>query len=172
MKNIINISNYTVVDIETTGFNKNSDEIIEIAALKVRNNVITEQFQQLINPQVLIKKNITDLTGINNEMVKDMPDKYVTVMKLKDFIEDDIILGHNISFDLGFICTTLKELDLSLNNDSVDTLNISRKIISNIENYKLTTLRSYFKIENEAHRALEDCIATKKIYDELIKLSY
>ena len=92
---LIKADNYTVVDIETTGLSIYDSEIIELSAIRVRDNVITDTFTTLVRPQSYIPFNIVTLTGITNEMVENAPTIDVAIQKFLDFIGDDILLGHN-----------------------------------------------------------------------------
>ena len=101
-------SDFCVVDIETTGFSLTGDEIIELSAIKVKNMERIADFSMLINPKKQINSFIENLTGITNAMVKNQPDIKIVLKKFKDFIQDDIILGHNVRFDAGFIHREMK----------------------------------------------------------------
>ena len=100
--------NYTVIDIETTGLSPLEDEIIELSALKVRDNKVVKEFSSLINPNKEISDFISSLTGITQSMVQNAPDIKTVLPLFIDFIGDDTVLGHNVSFDLGFIRTKYK----------------------------------------------------------------
>ena len=159
------IDDYCVLDVETTGRSPLFDEIIEIAMLRVRNSEIVESYTQLIRPFGSIPLYITELTGINNSMVKKMPYIWDLKSEILSFLGDDVILGHNTSFDLRFVNTAF---EMSLENEYVDTYQFSRKVFPNLSNHKLNYLSRYFNLTNSEHRALSDCIATKELYD-LIK---
>ena len=89
--------NYTVIDIETTGLDPSFDEIIELAAIRVRDGVITDSFSSLVKPSHEVSDFISALTGINNDMLSDAQAIYDVLPKYIDFIGDDIIIGHNVS---------------------------------------------------------------------------
>ncbi len=98
------LENYVVVDIETTGYSPDFDEIIELGALKIENNIVIAQFQTLIKPEeMIISEFITEKTGITNEMVKDAPSLYDVLGKYVNFIGDNIVIGHNVNFDINFL---------------------------------------------------------------------
>ena len=98
---------YIVFDIETTGLDASYDEIIEIGALKIKNNEIVDKFTSLIKPKYPIDEFITELTGITNEMVKDAPLINEVLPRFIDFIGDEILVGHNINFDINFVYDNL-----------------------------------------------------------------
>ncbi len=164
-------ANYCVLDIETTGLSKYKDTIIEIGCIKVRNHCVIDEFQVLVDPHRFITPFISYLTGISNEMVQhegiEISDALIA---LYDFLGDDIILGHNVSFDMGFIqFQSNLELGLVFDNQLMDTMKLARKLI-HCENYKLVTLCQFFDVQNnQAHRALGDVYATFEVYKKLIQ---
>lgn len=165
-----NISDYTVIDLETTDINIYRCEIIELSAVKVRNSEIIDTFSTLVKPHGKISSLITTITGITNEMVKNAPKIQDVLSDYISFISDDIILGHNIaSFDRNIIKIHCERLGLPpFCNDTLDTLTYSRYCDINVPDRKLTTLTNYFNIEHKnAHRALADCIANHECYEKL-----
>ena len=185
--------NYTVVDIETTGRDCTHDYMIEVAAIKVRDNKVVDTFSELIKPKVhyvlddirdrkdnVVESNgkkiiyisnfISEFTGITNEDLHHARSEKDVMIDFLNFIEDDILVGHNIvSFDSNFLYDSIhSNLGEFLNNDLVDTLYLSQDIIDDIENYKLDTLMSYFDItSNVRHRALADSEVAFKLLQKL-----
>jgi len=94
---------YIVLDIETTGLSRYIHKITEIAAVKVKDNKIIEEYQTLVNPETKIPRFITRLTGIDNEMVKDAPTINEVMPGLLKFLGNHTIVAHNATFDYGFI---------------------------------------------------------------------
>ena len=163
---------YTIVDIETTGFDPKFDDIIEIAAVKVVDNVVTDTFQIFVKPKNTISDFITNLTGISNDMIEKAPEKQFAVQQFIDFVGDDIIVGHNVNFDINFIYDCAISFNYAFSNNFVDTLRIARKFVREINNHKLSSLAAYFEIEQDmAHRALNDCYVTNSIYMALRNIS-
>lgn len=164
------VKNYCVLDIETTGLSKYKDEIIEIACVRVINHQIIDEMSVLVCPNNPIPPLITKITGITNEMVKRGISIEEALIQLYDFVGDEIIVGHNIGFDMGFIrYHSEKNLGLCFDNIELDTMKIARKEIVCV-NYKLATLCSYFNIVNrQAHRALADVYATYELLENLQK---
>ena len=97
------ISDYVVLDIESTGTQFKVDEIIEIGIARVRNNIVVETYSQFIKPNQEINGFITAFTGITNDMVKNMPSILDVKDSVLEFIGDDIILGYNTAFYLSFL---------------------------------------------------------------------
>ena len=164
------LNNYVVVDIETTGLSPRDNEITEIAAIRIRDNKIVDQYNTLIRTEEEIPEHIERLTGISNEMVKEHGANIETALiEFNKFIGDDVLIGHNVNFDINFLYDNcLKHLEQPLTNDFVDTLKISKNLIKDTYNWKLTTLAKKFNIDNPAsHRALNDAIVTHELYKEL-----
>jgi exonuclease, DNA polymerase III, epsilon subunit family len=167
------LENYTVLDIETTSLDCYRGEILEISAIKVRNQQETEYFSELIKIHNKVGAFTTKLTGITNEMILKEGKELVLVLKnFKDFLGDDIIVGHNVNFDINFIYDSMKKnLGRNLTNDYVDTLRIARKVLPHLKHHKLDDLIKYFNlVERNEHRALNDCILTNQVYIRLGEL--
>ncbi|MDE5593328.1 MAG: 3'-5' exonuclease [Clostridiales bacterium] len=164
-------SDYVVVDIETNGLSTDDCEIIEVSALKCRGYEVIESFSSLIKPTEPIGWFITNLTGITNEMVEDAPDAADVLGRFYDFVGKDIIIGHNVNFDVNFLYDKLwLHNGLVLDNDFVDTLRLARKALPHISNHKQTTIAEYYGIPTHgAHRALRDCEICNQCYLNLKK---
>ncbi len=152
-------SDYTVVDIETTGLIAGACEIIEVAALKYRNEKLRDVFSTLIKPVAHIDRFITRLTGITDAMVENAPNVADVMRAFYGFVEKDIIIGHNVNFDVDFLYDNLLSHNgLILDNSFVDTLRLARKALPHLPNHKQTTIAEYYGIATDgAHRATRDC---------------
>ncbi len=158
------IDDYCVLDTETTGLSAYYDEVIEIGILRVRGNKIVDKYSQLIHPEYEIGSFITALTGITNEMVAGMPSISDVKEKVLAFIGDDIILGHNTSFDIRFLNEGFHQQIL---NPYMDTMQFARKVYPELEHHRLSDLTEYLGLSNNEHRSIADCISTKELYDTL-----
>lgn len=160
---------YTVVDTETTGLDPQQDRLIEIAAIRFRGGKETARFETLIKPGRKLSKKITEITGITDEELKDAPMPQDALQKFMDFLQDDIIVAHNANFDVNFIYDSLQRCELPpLRNNFVDTLRLARFVLPCMEDYKLSSLASYYKIPQPvAHRALADCETTAQLLQKL-----
>lgn len=164
------LDNYTVLDIETTSLDSLTGEIVEISAIRVRNKKEVEYFSQLIKTKEKLGYFTTNLTGITNEMVdKEGKDLLVVLNNFKEFLGDDIIVGHNVNFDINFIYDSMqRNLNEYLPNDYVDTLRIARRVLPNLKHHKLDDLITYFNLtQRDEHRALNDCVLTNQVYLKL-----
>lgn len=157
---------YTLIDIETTGLSSMYDEIIELSAIKVRENKIVNTFSSLIKPKYRIDGFITELTGITNEMVQNAPRIKSIIQDYINFISDDIVIGYNINFDINFIYDNYLECKkLEFNNNFIDLMRICRKLCL-LQNHKLKTVAEYYNISTDGHhRGLTDCNITFEIYN-------
>lgn len=160
---------YTVIDIETTGLDPRVDSIIELAAIRYRGDAEVSRFQSLVNPGFKIDSFITDLTGITNEMLVDAPETQSILPDFLDFVGQDIIIGHNVNFDINFIYDWALFIGKSaFSNNFVDTMRISRRIYKDMDNHKLQTLVSYLGVgQSVEHRALSDCVSTNLCFSKM-----
>lgn len=161
--------NYTVVDIETTGLDPTKDQIIELSAAKVRKGVIESSYSQLIGVTCSIPANISQLTGISNEMIKAKGVELKSaVEKFLTFIDDDQLLLFNASFDLNFINQACKLYGYPIiENHIIDLYKEARKTFRYLSNYKLETIATFLGFPEQKHRGLDDCILIHKVFYKL-----
>lgn len=164
---------YVVIDTETTGLDYDTDRIIEIALLKIADSEVIDQFHCLIKSDKRISPEIEKLTGITNDMIDEQGLSEETAFeRVKEFLGDHLVMGYNVQFDVNFI----QRLGRRVGKDIIirktkDVLQIARRELDDIPNYKLSTVVDYFSLDvNNIHRALEDCLLTHRIYVELNKL--
>lgn len=157
---------YTVIDIETTGFDPHYDEIIEVAAIRFVGGKENARFQSLVKPKETVSDFIRDLTGITESMLMDAPELEIVIPEFQDFLGKDILLGHNIHFDINFLYDCFDELELpALSNNFVDTMRLGRRIFPDLSNHKLSTICKHCGVFIETeHRALSDCKRTQECY--------
>lgn len=161
---------YCVLDLETTGFDPEYDDIIEICAIRVRNGIIENTFCELVQPQNPIPLFIQQLTGITNNMVENARTISEILPDLFNFVNDDVILGHNVSFDLNFISgQSLILFGKPFLNNYIDTLPLSRKAFPELKHHRLSNLSKDLSLSTPAHRSKADCICTKQLYDKIIE---
>lgn len=162
------LSNFIVIDIETTGTSSYA-KIIEFSGLKYENDVLIEEFTTLVNPGTKIPPAIVQKTGITDDMVKDSPQIKDVINRIIDFINNQTIVGYNIaSFDIPFIRRVAEEYNLSFDVKSVDLLPVARRSLPSLSNHKLVTVAGHYGIDAFfAHRAKVDCLITFKVYQQL-----
>lgn len=155
---------YTVFDIETTGLSNKKDSITEIGAVKVINGEIVDTYSQLINPKVNIPEKIVELTGITDDMVKNMPTIDKVIKEFIDFVGETVLVAHNASFDIGFIRNACNKFDIDLTNPILDTLSLSKLLFPELKSHKLNNICKHLNISLENHhRASDDAKATAEI---------
>ena len=149
---------YTVIDIETTGMPGEGAEIIEVSALRFRGDELSAQYSELIKPALPISFFITQLTGITNAMVRSARPRTNILREFRDFLGDDVLIGHNVNFDVNFLYDEFtRYLGEPLPNDFVDVMRLSRRYLPELPNHKQITVAEYFCLDTEgAHRALKD----------------
>ncbi|MEW5820882.1 MAG: 3'-5' exonuclease [Cyanobacteriota bacterium] len=158
-----------VVDVETTGLDFRREKIIELAAVKLVNNKITESYESLVNPMQHIRSSSINIHGITEEMILEAPTIEEVLPLLLDFIEDKPIIGHNVIFDYSFINhASLSLYGKELNNARIDTLLMFKEAFPNEPSHSLTSLLNRFgaKVDN-AHRAMADAYALAEVYGKL-----
>ncbi|MFH5810512.1 PolC-type DNA polymerase III [Companilactobacillus sp. FL22-1] len=166
-------SEYVIFDTETTGLSAVYDSIIEIGATKMKNGEVIDRFDKFINPGHPLSEVTTNLTSITTEMVENAPDESVIIGEFMDFIGDDILVGHNVTFDMGFMNAALTRMGRNrLSMPVIDTLEMSRTLHSEYRNHKLDSLAKRYNIVLEHHhRADSDAETTGylmyKLFDEL-----
>jgi len=150
--------NYVILDIETTGLSVYNEEIIEIAAIKVKNNEIIEKFSTLIKPNKKISEKITEITKITNNMVENSPKINNILSGFMDFIKGQVIIAHNAKFDLSFLYKYSNLCNIPFEPFYIDSVDLFKKC-TNLYDCSLETLAKHYQIqENQEHRALRDCI--------------
>ena len=164
------ISDYVVFDLETTGTSCQSDEVIEISAVKVKNGEVVEEYSTLVNPGMPIPFWATDVNGITDEMVADAPTFDEALNGFLEFAGDMILVGHNIhTFDMKFVCRdAMKYFGRTIGNDYIDTLPLARMYLPELDHHTLSDLAYHYGIDSDgAHRALYDCRMNQQIFEKL-----
>ncbi len=153
---------FIAFDVETTGFDKALDRIVEIGAVIFENGEIQKSFSSLVNPGVSIPKAATEVNHITNEMLADAPTEQEVYPKLIEFLGDaldtkTLMCAHNANFDFGFLAHTLYRLGYDAKISYLDTLKIAKQYLIGVKNYKQKTLEDHFGLENlTSHRASSD----------------
>ena len=176
---IYSISNFVVIDVETTGLKPATNRIISISAIRFEDWQPKEIFNTFINPQTDIPVEATRINHITNDMVVDAPTFSQIAESLSEFIGNSNLVGHNIAFDLAFLyCSGLNLMDKGIK--FFDTLQLSKYLLQGIEkssgylgyvkDYKLSTLCRYFNINiSSLHDAKNDSYATGLLFEKIVK---
>ncbi|GHA03278.1 hypothetical protein GCM10008090_10360 [Arenicella chitinivorans] len=152
---------YAVVDIETTGGRRGGNAITEVAVVHVRGLEIISEWSSLVNPGRPIPRHITQLTGIDDAMVRDAPRFADIADTLRGQLNDAIFVAHNVGFDYGFIKAAYEDLGQSFRKPKFCTVKNTRQTFPGLKSYSLGALTSHFDIDLVgAHRALNDARAT------------
>ena len=171
---------YVIFDTETTGFNPGlHDTMIEIGAVKMKDGAVIESFDELINPGVLIDSEITELTGITNNMVRDCPNEEEVVRKFKEWIGDYPLVAHNARFDINMLEMAYHKYNLgTLDNTVLDTMIISQIINKDLKRHNLSSLTKNYGItfsesdgseSGHHHRADYDAEFTGYVFFKMLK---
>lgn len=156
-----------VLDTETTGFKPNAgDEIISIGACVIKGEeILPDMFHELVNPHRPIPPIVSELTGIEDDMVAEAKDFCTVIGDFLEFLEDSIIIGHCIDFDINFINYKLKPFNAKINNFHIDTNTLSRALKPHWKIHTLDTILSNMGIFPEGrHTAYGDALLTAKVF--------
>lgn len=166
---LINNNTIVVFDVETTGLEPEFAEIIELGAVKVVNGELIETFQSLIKPENEIPSVITEITSITNDMVEDAPRVTQVLTDFILFSRDSVLSGYNVGFDMRFLQKFAQNMGFKFENRVEDAMSYARAQLS-LGNYTLKNVAKNLDISlKEAHRALNDAIATARVLIELNK---
>lgn len=160
---------FSIIDIETTGQSYKNGKITEIAIYQHNGQEVTDSFSTLINPEMDIPFFITELTGIDNEMVRTAPKFYQVAKKIIEMTMGRTFVAHNASFDYKFIKEEYARLGYNYHRKTMCTVKLSRKLLPGHPSYSLGKLCADLGIEiNGRHRAAGDALATAKLFNILV----
>ncbi|MBO4439704.1 MAG: 3'-5' exonuclease [Spirochaetaceae bacterium] len=161
---------FTAFDTETTGLNPEEEKILEIGAVSFDRLGIRARYNVLINPQRKILPEITRVNGIDDAMVSGKPVFAENAGHFLDFIKGSVLIAHNAPFDLGFVNTELSRINMPpLQNETADTLKLSRDMLPDLGKYNLQFLAKYFEINVvNAHRAEDDARVCMEVFLKLL----
>jgi DNA polymerase III subunit epsilon len=163
---------FCVLDIETTGSDREADLITEIGMVKMRGGECLGTLHSLINPGRAIPAMITVLTGISEAMVVRAPPIEAVLPSMIEFMSGTVLVGHNVGFDAAFINAALaRRGDSTLSHTIIDTLPLARRLVRDeVPDCRLSTLASRFRLDHRpTHRALDDALATTDLLHFLLE---
>jgi DNA polymerase-3 subunit epsilon len=164
---------YTVFDTETTGLTPGLDEIISIGALRIVNNRLLRQemFEQLIDPQRPIPTTATAIHGITDAMVREQPHIESVLPRFQAFVEDTVLVGHNLAFDIRMFREKEQGTGVCFVNPILDTLLLSALIHPEEDQHSLEAIAHRLGVQALGrHTALGDAIVTGEIFLRMIPL--
>jgi len=161
---------FSILDLETTGGKFNKEGITEIAIYKFDGIKIIDEFISLINPQIPIQPYVQELTGINNKMLLTAPKFYQVCKRVLEITDNTILVAHNASFDYRMLKVEFNRLGYRFNIPQICTVNLSKKLIPDMDSYKLGKLVKSLGISiSNRHRASGDALATVELFKLLLQ---
>lgn len=161
---------YCVVDTETTGGMADVNRVIDVAAFHVRDGIIMGKFQTLLNPGRPIPPWITQLTGINDDMVKDAPRFDQVAPALRSFLDRGVFVAHNVNFDYRFVQCEYGRLGETWERPKLCTVRMARKLFPELPSRSLGNLCEHLLIDiTDRHRAAGDAEATIYVLKHMLK---
>jgi DNA polymerase III subunit epsilon len=160
---------YAILDIETTGGKYNEEGITEIAIYKFDGHKVVDQFISLVNPEIPIQPFVVNLTGINNDMLRQAPKFYEVAKRIVEITEETIIVAHNASFDYRILKTEFSRLGFEFERETLCTVELSKKLLPDVKSYSLGKLVRELGIPmSDRHRASGDAQATVTLFKLLM----
>ena len=155
-------STYVIFDTETTGLSAIYDKVIELSAVKMFKGNVTEQFEEFIDPGFHLSETTTNLTSITDEMVRGSKSEEEVFKLFREFCGDAIVVGHNVTFDIGFMNTGYARHGMPpIENPIIDTLTLAHWLYPDLKRFTLNTLAKRFNVSLEHHhRAIYDAEST------------
>jgi ATP-dependent DNA helicase DinG len=152
---------FAVLDFETTG-SQTTDRIIQVGLVIIVDDTITDRYTSLVNPGISIPSSIISLTGINDEMVRDAPELETVMAHMVPMLQDCVLVGHHIAFDLTFLQRALDEHGyFSFDGKVLDTIDALRVLFPSLSSFQLSMVCHTFGIEHERpHQADSDAEVT------------
>ncbi len=172
MQQLLSEVEFVVLDTETTGLRPGPDRVIELAGVRLRGGKTIDTFQSLINPGRRIPPFIAQFTGITSEMVRDAPGAQMVLPDFQRFIDGTVLVGHNLSFDLGFLSYETKLLGDIFPPDGLDTIPLARRFLPGLKRFKLDLVAAHLQIPaTNRHRAMGDAEVTASIFLRILELA-
>ncbi len=157
---------YVVVDVEATTGRKNHARMIEVGVCRIEDGKIVRQWSSLVNPGRPVARWVQQLTGINDAMVREAPGFDELASRLAGELEDMVLVAHHARFDFSCLNAEFERLyNLRLTNHYLCTVELARRYLPGLENYRLGTISGYLNLAHERpHRAESDALATAQIF--------
>ena len=160
---------FVAFDLETTGLNFEKDRITEIGAVRIKNGEIVDSFDTFVNPCMHIPEKIIELTGINDNMVKDAPLENEALQKFYEFCGSAVLVAHNANFDAGFCKAASARCGLHFDYTYIDSIPVARSVLPELKSYKLNLVAAALSLAPfNHHRACDDAKVLGEIFIKLI----
>lgn len=167
---LLQIPQFAIVDIETTGGMQDFNRIIEIAVIITDGKKILNEYCSLVNPKRNIPEFITQITGISYEMVENAPTYEEIAPHLYELLKDCSFVAHNVNFDYTFIEREFRYAGIEYKSPKYCTVKLGKKLVK-LPSYNLDSLCKHFNINIEnRHRALGDALATTQLFHHYLKI--
>lgn len=154
------------VDLETTGFNPDSDRIIEVGVVRIRDGEIVDQFNSLVNPEMQIGAHIKAITGIKSHQLIKAPTFREIIPRMMQILNNGIFVAHNVDFDYGFVEAEFDRHEHSFTAPRLCTVKLSRELYPDYMSHNLDSISKRFNIQiDDRHRAMDDAVATWKFFE-------
>lgn len=159
---VLDGAEYVVFDIETTGLSAAYDRIIELSAVKMQKGNVIAEFSEFIDPGFSLSETTVNLTSITDADVQGSKPEKQVLEEFREFYGDDILVGHNVTFDVDFVNEAYVRYDMEvIENAVIDTLPLARLLYPTMRSYRLNTLAKHFSVNLEHHhRAIYDAETT------------
>ena len=168
---LLHDTEFVVVDVEAVHDRGMPARIIEIGAYRVRGGEVLDEFQTLVNPEANVPRFLANLTGISSEMLLDAPRFADIAHEWLNFIGDTVLVAHNANFDLPLLNREIARVypGYRVRNAHLCTVDLARRLVPQIESYRLDSVAAYFGIEiPRRHRAADDALATARVFLRLL----
>ena len=161
---------YVAFDLETTGLSPRHDRIIEIGAVIMKDGVEVDRFQTFVDPERRLSKEVSELTGITDDMLRGAPKIEETMPKLLSFIGDRPLVAHNARFDACFVTRACEQLGLKFQLTAIDTLILAQNLLPHLNKFKLDIVAKEFELGDfNHHRAADDAVICGQILAKLFR---
>jgi DNA polymerase-3 subunit epsilon len=161
---------FVVVDLETTGGSALFDRVLEVAAIRIENGVVTDRIECLVDPGMPIPPFVTRITGINVSLVRGKPAFDTLLPGLRRLMDGAVLVAHNVAFDGNFLANAFKRAELPWDGEKLCTLRLARRLIPGLHSYRLDSLCAFLGFTFvQRHRAGPDADATVHLLRHLIE---
>jgi len=161
---------FVVVDLETTGGSALFDRVLEVAAIRVRNGVVEDRFECLVEPGMPIPPIVTRITGINASLVRNQPTFESLLPRMRSLMDGAVLVAHNVSFDGNFLASAFRRANVPWEGDRLCTLRLARRLIPGLHSYRLDSLCAFLGFTFvQRHRAGPDAEATLEVLQHLLQ---